>query len=312
MNTLSIIIPIYNRKDITLAGLRSLTAAIDYYKQEAKGSNVYDIVIVDDGSTDGSAEAILTNYPICTVLRGDGNLWWSGSINLGIEHVLRTGGVSHVILWNDDTACALNYFANVDPYLSQSPYRESILTSKVLWEDSRDTLMNYGCAFNFKTGKTVVIGLNQKDGEAYSKPLAIDWSGGMGTIIPVNIIRTIGLLDSKNFPQYHGDKDFFLRARRHGFSAFVLPDLMLWNNRFSTGERLKRPYTKSLIRCLTSQRSQYNFRENFIFLKKHTPNLTSFYFFCRYYFGFFIAYLKGIFRLKELKAYLLSVKNDAI
>jgi GT2 family glycosyltransferase len=303
MNTICILIPIHNRKEITLAGLRSLTAAINYYTANINGSNAYHVVIIDDGSTDGSEEAILELYSDCTVLRGDGNLWWTGSINLGVEYALEKSGVSHVMLWNDDTTCALEYFARLDPYLSDPRYKDSILTSKVLWEDAKDTLMNYGCSFNFKTGKTTVIGLNQKDGEAFSKPLEIDWSGGMGTIIPLKMVTTLGMFDAKNFPQYHGDKDYFLRARENGFSAFALPDLHIWNNRLSTGLRLTKPYTKSFIKCLTSQRSQYNFRENFIFLKKHTPNMLSFYFFLRYYFGFFTVYLIGVLRLRQIKAY---------
>jgi GT2 family glycosyltransferase len=67
-----IIIPVHNRKQITLNCLKSLSKNGDLGR--------YHVVVVDDGSTDGTAEAIQALYPDIVVLHGDGNLWWTGAI----------------------------------------------------------------------------------------------------------------------------------------------------------------------------------------------------------------------------------------
>jgi GT2 family glycosyltransferase len=69
-----IIIPVHNRKQITIACLENLNACDDLQK--------YHVIVVDDGSTDGTAEAIRSQYPIVEILTGDGNLWWTGAIDV--------------------------------------------------------------------------------------------------------------------------------------------------------------------------------------------------------------------------------------
>ena len=74
-----IVIPIYNRKELTLACLASF--AKQTYSE-------YELVIVDDGSTDGSQEAIKKIYPEATVIQGNGNWWWAKSVNEGVLSIL--------------------------------------------------------------------------------------------------------------------------------------------------------------------------------------------------------------------------------
>jgi GT2 family glycosyltransferase len=296
-----ILIPIHNRIEITKKGLNSLYTALGRLYATGARTASFEVIVIDDGSTDGSTEWIQENYKACVVVRGDGNLWWSGAINKGIDYALDKGKVDFIMLWNDDTLCDPDYFVNLVKYLDDPQYANTILASKILWEDQKDTIYNCGCLFDFKTGKTTIVGFNRKDGSDFSKPVRIDWSGGMGTVIPAGILTQVGRFDSKHFPQYHGDKDYFLRAARNGYAAYALPDLRIWNNRLSTGTTLARPFTRSFIKCLFSKRSQYNIGENFTFLKIHTPNPTAFYYFLRYYFIFFVTYIKKLLRLYRLK-----------
>ena len=75
-----IIIPVFNSRQITLNCLTLL---------HSQTYNKYSIIIVDDGSTDGTYQAIKEQFPNVTVLKGDGNLWWAGAVNFALNEILK-------------------------------------------------------------------------------------------------------------------------------------------------------------------------------------------------------------------------------
>ena len=77
-----IVIPVYNRKEFTHQCLLSII------KQTNKN---FKIIIVDDRSTDGTREMINSEFPEIILLKGDGNLWWTRAINLGVKYALKHG-----------------------------------------------------------------------------------------------------------------------------------------------------------------------------------------------------------------------------
>ena len=87
-----VIIPTYNRWSLAEEAIRSLLS--DDYPDKK-------IYLVDDGSVDGTADVCREKYPEVRICAGDGALWWSGAINLGLEQALGDG--VELIAWlNDD------------------------------------------------------------------------------------------------------------------------------------------------------------------------------------------------------------------
>ena len=111
---ISIIIPVYNRLEVTIDGLQKLTASLKEHNLSIKSHFNYEIIVVDDGSTDGTSKWIIENYPSINILKGDGNLWWSGAINLGVKYSIETLDSEHVILWNNDIFPQNNFFKQVE------------------------------------------------------------------------------------------------------------------------------------------------------------------------------------------------------
>ncbi|QNR83908.1 glycosyltransferase family 2 protein [Pedobacter riviphilus] len=272
MIKIAIVIPVYNRKDVTIAGLTNIYSAIGSYVSD-KNRISFDVIVVDDGSTDGTANWIHEHIPGINVLTGTGNLWWSGSINLGAKYAIENLKASHILLWNDDTVCEKNYFFNLEKLLlSDSKYLESILVSKVFWLHDKDRLFNFGAYYESKTGRKVLIGLNQYD--VYDEVIPVDWSGGMGTLIPAEVMLALDYFDDVNFPQYHGDIDFFLRAKKIGFKSYGIPCLKVYNNAETTGI-VGANKLRDLVPLLNSNRSLHNFKQNYAFNKRHSNTFVS-------------------------------------
>jgi len=85
----------HNRRAVTLAGLGGLFA------QRLPPHVALNAVLVDDGSTDGTAAAIAAAFPTVRILEGDGELWWGGAIARGVAEASRMPADFHLWL-NDD------------------------------------------------------------------------------------------------------------------------------------------------------------------------------------------------------------------
>lgn len=97
-----IVIPVYNRKALTRGCLYSLQQQTD---------NEFRIIVVDDGSTDGTDKMIQNEFPNITLLKGDGNLWWTGAVNKAVQHVLSECQLEdYILLLNDDLVVPPDYF----------------------------------------------------------------------------------------------------------------------------------------------------------------------------------------------------------
>jgi GT2 family glycosyltransferase len=291
MITIAIVVPVFNRKKVTIEGLANIQEALIFYGQTGQNTLDFNIIVVDDGSTDGTGEWLQAHRPDVICLKGDGNLWWSGSINLGAKYAVEKLEASHVLFWNDDTICAKDYFYELEKsLLSNAKLLESIIVSKIFWlGDVNKLLFNFGCYFNPKNGKKTIIGLNTKDN--YNEIIAVDWSGGMGTLIPVSVLKAVNYLDAQNFPQYDGDIDFFLRAKEKNYAIYAIPTLHIFNNPETTGISNNNNKIKDLPAILTSHRSLHNVRKNIRFNLRHSNTIVSWVLLAR-------DYLSLLYRLK--------------
>ena len=79
----ALILPVRNRKAYTSAILHQLRVQIS----QCSGESAIHIVVVDDGSSDGTPELITQTFEEVHLLQGDGDLWWTGAIATGMDYI---------------------------------------------------------------------------------------------------------------------------------------------------------------------------------------------------------------------------------
>ncbi len=293
----AILIPVHNHIEFTLQALSALGPVVN---------NEINVVVIDDGSVDGTYELIKSGFPKTIVLKGDGNLWWSGAVNAGAKYAIDKLGADFILLWNNDITFEKDYFQKLRHILDNTD-NQTIIGSKIYVKEKPELIWSMGGVFNPNNGKYHMIGYYQNDSEKYNKTAQVDWLTGMGTIVPTHIINKIGGWDEKNFPLYHGDSDFTYRAKLQGYSIIVNPDLKIYNNVINSGIE-HNGNMKQLFKLVTDIKSKANFKRYYIFYKKYSKSKIA-------YYPLFILYFKlfaGFFKWKILKFIGLKKKKVAV
>jgi GT2 family glycosyltransferase len=279
-----VLIPVFNALHHTIKCLDSLTAMIN----KLSSPKVIEIIVIDDGSTDGTEMWMEANYPQITILKGDGNLWWSGSINAGIRHVLSNSQSEYILWWNNDILPSQDYFEK----LLQIVTSEDVMIggSKIYYAGRQNIVWSMGGVFDTRSGKKYMIGMGEPDNSSFDVVTEADWLPGMGTLIHRSVFEKIGLVDEVNFPQYHGDSDFTFRATLAGYKIKVYPELKIWNDKSNSGLMHNNSY-KLLIRSLKDIKSNYHLMKDIMFYRRYVSSPIAYqtlaYKYC-YYIGGFI------------------------
>ena len=211
-----IVIPVHNRIDFTVGCIKSLM------KQTVRG---FKIVVVDDGSTDGTSDIISKSYPNVSVLKGDGNLWWSGATNLGIKHALKSD-FEYILSLNNDTEVMPDYIEKMISFAERMP--TALLGSRV-YDITTGELVYVGAKMDWKRAKEFPL-MNDISKEKIPSVTKVPYLPGRGLWIPAIVFDKIGLFDAKNFPQRGADYDFTIHATKAGFPLFCNCDAKLYSH----------------------------------------------------------------------------------
>jgi GT2 family glycosyltransferase len=206
-----VVTPVHNRSAITQRFLACLHAQ-DYPDLS--------IVIVDDGSTDGTSEMIRKLFPNVEIVRGDGNLWWTGGTNAGLRHVLaRAAGTDYVLIINDDLEFDTDYVRRLATFAQRHP--RAIVGSVVVDIDTEDTIWDGGRLTNWFTAKDRVLHVGRRLSEFPDDHFVeVSQLTGRGMLAPVRLFTEIGLYDDVHF-KHRGDTEWPVRASRQGHAQIV-------------------------------------------------------------------------------------------
>lgn len=214
---IEIVIVNWNGKNDTLECLNSVRS-IEYPN--------FNVVLVDNGSSDGSVAAIRDSYPAMTIIETGNNLGFAGGNNIGIRKAIEQGADYVFLLNNDTTVDAKILYALLDA--SQSINDKGIVGAKIFYHADPNLIWYAGARWDSRRMEFEHIGFGQYDSEEFRATTETEYICGCALFSHVEIFNRIGLLDERFFLIFE-ETDFCYRAKRNGYRCFLAPDAKVWH-----------------------------------------------------------------------------------
>jgi GT2 family glycosyltransferase len=257
-----IVIPVFNRWEQTRKCLAHLL----------DGSFTdFQIVVVDHGSTDGTAKGLKNEYPDIIRVAGSSDLWWTGATNLGIRTALEHGADLIMLLNNDcyvsrDTVEVLISHSSTKPEAIIAPVHRNLHSGEVITKRG-GTLFLLGFPTLLLPGKPLY-----RPGTTDLRSTSLIM-GGRGTLIPACIFEKIGLFNDVDLPHYWADHDFFLRCRKNGIHQYIAQGTLvdIDESTTSSASRLRQMKLSQFIDTFKNRRSHRNIKDLVSLFRLHYP-----------------------------------------
>jgi GT2 family glycosyltransferase len=201
----------WNRREDTLACLETL-AGLTYLNRR--------FVVVDNGSTDGSAAAIKYKYPDIEQISSERNLGFAGGFNIGLRRALELGA-AYVLILNNDTLAPPGL---LEPLVAAASAPDVGVTAPIIvYAGDPTQIWSAGAGRNH-----ITLELTGNHGRS-DRLLAIvsrEFVSGCAMLIKRSVLQQVGLLDERFF-MYYEDSDYCLRLRQAGYKLLVVPAVCL-------------------------------------------------------------------------------------
>lgn len=207
----------YNGRDLTLQTLASLSA-LDYSSLE--------LLVVDNGSDDGSGAAVAERFPRVRRLRTEVNLGISGGLNLGFRVGLEEG-FDFLMPMNNDIEVAPDLLTHLVAAAATQP-RAGCVGPKCYYFADRDLIWSAGGMLRFREAVTHERGMGERDRGQYDRDERVGYVNGALMLIRREAMLDAGLWD----PVYHvsvEDADWCERMQRAGWECWYAHRARLWH-----------------------------------------------------------------------------------
>jgi GT2 family glycosyltransferase len=217
IHKVALVAPVFNRRETTLRSLRSLS--------KVRTNGLEDrIFIVDDGSTDGTADAIRSLFPEVELIEGNGSLHYAAGTNRGIERALEWQP-DFIVTMNDDAVFHDRFLEKLVSAAVEHP--RSIVGALLLLWDQPHKVFQVGLRWNTLKGGWQI----PEDLSVFTvaqRVFEVECIVGNCVLFPTEAIREVGLMDETRFPSGWGDAQWLSKMRKAGWRLLIEPNSLVW------------------------------------------------------------------------------------
>jgi GT2 family glycosyltransferase len=213
----SIIVLNWNNHSDTIECVESLKK-ISYPK--------YTLIIVDNGSTDGSENIIRQKYPDLPFIQTGRNKGYAGGINAGLKYAFETGA-DYIFILNNDTIANPKALEELVKAASDDK-RIGMLSSKIYFYDRPNVIWYAGASFHPILGWGRHRGYNEVDTGQFDVTEETGRPCGSSMMVTREFCEQVGLLN-EDFFCYVEEVDWGLRCRKAGFRVMYVPSSKIWH-----------------------------------------------------------------------------------
>ncbi|WP_198158682.1 glycosyltransferase family 2 protein [Picosynechococcus sp. PCC 73109] len=239
MHDLYILLPVHNRYSITQHFIQHL---------QRQTFQDYHLVLLDDGSTDGTATMVEAAIPNLTIIRGIGDWWWAGALHQGYLWLKKQKFDYNpvILIMNDDTEFDTDFLQNG---LSQIKNKSNTL---LMAECHQKGNIGKGTKINWQQFKFRPVQNNETPDCFCTSALFLQWQ----------TFEKIGSFYPRLLPHYISDYEFTYRAKRKGFQLLTNPNVIIsWDNENTGHHHLNNfiaPTFQQSLQKFFSQKSAHN------------------------------------------------------
>jgi GT2 family glycosyltransferase len=213
------------------------------------------LLVIDNGSTDGSGEALSARFPGLDVLRLSENLFYAGGANRGLRRAL-SEGYDHAIIMNNDTEVEPDLVDRLVEVAEGSP-RIGLVGPKIVYLDRPELIWSAGGRIEYWRGMFHHLGLREPDGPAFDDQRDVEYLTGCCVLITRQALIDVGYLD-EGYTMYSEDADWCVRARKLNYRVVYAPRA-----------RLKHEVSAASGGGLTPYKMYHRVRSNLRFFRRH-------------------------------------------
>jgi len=210
---ISIVIPNWNGEDF-------LEVCLDSLRKQTHDN--FEVILVDNGSTDGSVDFVKRNYPEVKIISLPTNRGFAYAVNTGI----RQSQSEYIALLNNDTEADPRWLEELCRGLENNP-EIGFCASQTLFFHNRDIINSAGLAY-YKDGTAGDRGYGEPDRGQYGKQRKVFGASGVAVMYRREMLEDIGLFD-EDFFAFYEDVDLSFRAQLCGYQCIYQPMAVVYH-----------------------------------------------------------------------------------